>query len=330
MPNLKKIVSGAAAVAVALAGVSTLSLPAAEAGHLGAGAVEVVNPVGGAPLSSGRSSTNFRLKLPTGAACTGDSANAGYRIQSYLVPQAVDLDTLKFDSSGPVPAAGQYRSALIDSNANPYVDQQTANAVPAGGPGPIIQPLPSFNYAEFAPPFGTYIPAGVYNIGIACTLGPPGSAQLDNYWNTVMIITTDLTDPGPGDISFVVPNPTFAPLSPFRVWDSRVGPGPVGRIGPAGVRNVTVTGLGGVPATGVTAVVLNVTAVAPSAGTFVTVWPSGENRPNASNLNIPPGDTRPNLVIVKVGAGGQVNFYNDAGTVDLIADVAGWYGVPGA
>ncbi len=79
------------------------------------------------------------------------------------------------------------------------------------------------------------------------------------------------------------------------------------------------------PGTGVTAVVLNVTAVDPSAGTYVTAWPTGEGRPNASNLNIPPGDTRPNLVIVKVGAGGKVSFYNDAGNTDLIADVAGYY-----
>ncbi|MEO5678409.1 MAG: hypothetical protein ABIS47_01965, partial [Acidimicrobiales bacterium] len=86
----------------------------------------------------------------------------------------------------------------------------------------------------------------------------------------------------------------------------------------------------GVPGSGVTAVVLNVTAVNPSAGTFVTVWPTGEAKPNASNLNIPTGDTRANLVTVKVGAGGQVTFSNEFGTVDLIADIAGWYGAPGA
>ncbi len=60
----------------------------------------------------------------------------------------------------------------------------------------------------------------------------------------------------------------------------------------------------------------------------MTAWPAGEARPVTSNLNVPPGDTRPNLVIVKVGAGGRVSFYNDAGTVDLIADVAGWVGAP--
>jgi hypothetical protein len=119
-------------------------------------------------------------------------------------------------------------------------------------------------------------------------------------------------------------------VSPARLWDSRFGPGPVGQSGPGETREVVVTGLGGVPATGVSAVVLNVTAVGPSEGTYVTVWPTGEEQPLASNLNIPPGDTRPNLVIAKVGAGGRVSFYNNVGNLDIIADVAGWFDLQGA
>jgi len=140
---------------------------------------------------------------------------------------------------------------------------------------------------------------------------------------------TGVTGSGFGNGQTTVIGATFSAVSPARVWDSRFGPGPTGRIGAGATRSVVVTGVGGVPASGVTAVVLNVTAVNPSAGTFVTVWPTGETRPLASNLNVPPGDTRPNLVIVKVGASGTVSFYNDAGALDLIADVAGWYGADG-
>ncbi len=65
----------------------------------------------------------------------------------------------------------------------------------------------------------------------------------------------------------------------------------------------------------------------PTTATYVTVWPFGEAKPLASNLNIPAGDTRANLVVVKVGVGGsKISFSHDAGTVDLIADVVGWYG----
>ena len=58
--------------------------------------------------------------------------------------------------------------------------------------------------------------------------------------------------------------------------------------------NITVTGRGGVPASGVGAVVLNVTAVAPTASSYMTVWPTGEPQPLASNLNFTPGQTVPN------------------------------------
>jgi outer membrane protein assembly factor BamB len=112
------------------------------------------------------------------------------------------------------------------------------------------------------------------------------------------------------------------------VWDTRAGPGPLGPSGPASTREVTVTGVGGVPPTAATAVVLNVTAVNPTVPTFVTVWPTGEPKPLASNLNIPPFDVRANLVMVKVGAGGKVSVANDVGSVDLVADVAGWFGQP--
>ena len=122
----------------------------------------------------------------------------------------------------------------------------------------------------------------------------------------------------------------FTPLAPARLWDSRLGPGPVGRVGPGGSRQIKVTGVGGVPAVGVTGVVLNVTVVGPSASTYVTAWATGENRPWASNLNSPAGDVRANLVTVKVGVGGQVSFFNGLGTTDVVVDVAGWYGPGGA
>ena len=84
-----------------------------------------------------------------------------------------------------------------------------------------------------------------------------------------------------------------------------------------------MTGLAGVP-TDAVAVVLNVTAVRPSTRTFLTVFPSG-TPPVVSDLNPPAGGTEPNLVVATVSAGGTVSIYNDAGTVDVAVDVAGWY-----
>ena len=72
--------------------------------------------------------------------------------------------------------------------------------------------------------------------------------------------------------------------------------------------------------------VLNLTATEPTAESFVTAWPDGQARPLASNLNVLAGKTAPNLVVVKVGTGGKVDLYNNAGSTHLVADVAGWYG----
>jgi hypothetical protein len=118
----------------------------------------------------------------------------------------------------------------------------------------------------------------------------------------------------------------FVGVTPFRLLDTREGNGaPQAPLGSGGSIDLQVAGRGGVPTDGVGAVVLNVTAINPSESGYVTAWPTGDARPTASNLNFVGGQTVPNLVIVKVGVGGRVSLYNFAGTVDLAADVTGYY-----
>ncbi len=89
---------------------------------------------------------------------------------------------------------------------------------------------------------------------------------------------------------------------------------------------VTVAGNGGVPASGAKAVVVNVTVVNPTAASALTVWPDGTTRPLASDLNFVPGQTVPNLVVVKLSATGQIDIFNGVGSTQVIVDVVGWYG----
>jgi len=84
-----------------------------------------------------------------------------------------------------------------------------------------------------------------------------------------------------------------------------------------------VSGVAGVPVDA-DAVVLNVTAVDARAPGFVTVYPCGQPRPQASNLNYTAGQTIPNLVIAKPGNGGKVCMFSPA-TVDLVADVSSYF-----
>ena len=120
---------------------------------------------------------------------------------------------------------------------------------------------------------------------------------------------------------------TYHPLSPSRVLDTRSGIGvAAGAVGPNGTIDVKVTGVAGVPASGVTEVALNVTVTnASGPPSWLAVWPKGASRPFASNLNFTPGVSVPNLVVARVGADGSVSVFNNAGTVDVVADVQGWY-----
>ena len=122
----------------------------------------------------------------------------------------------------------------------------------------------------------------------------------------------------------------YNPVSPSRILDTRSGNGaPVAKLGPGASLDLQVTGRGGVPAGGVSAVALNVTVTEPTGYSFLTVWPAGQPRPLASNLNYVPGQTVPNLVVAKVGTDGKIGAFNNSGEAHVIADVVGWYGPDG-
>jgi subtilisin family serine protease len=125
--------------------------------------------------------------------------------------------------------------------------------------------------------------------------------------------------------------PRYIPLDPARVLDTRDGTGaPATRLGPNSSITVQLAGRGGIPTTGATAVALNLAAINPTQTSFITAYPTGTTKPLASNLNLTPGLTTPNLVIAKLGANGTITLYNNSGTVDLIADITGWYDTGGA
>ena len=128
-----------------------------------------------------------------------------------------------------------------------------------------------------------------------------------NGWFTDNSGSTAAT--GSGDI--------FVGQTPNRILDTRGG----GAI--PGNSSMTLTVLG-VPATA-HAAVLNVTVTNPTAASYLTVWPDGNSRPLASDLNYVGGLTVANLVIVQLGGGSKVDIYNAFGSVDVIVDVVGWY-----
>lgn len=105
--------------------------------------------------------------------------------------------------------------------------------------------------------------------------------------------------------------------------DTRDGTGGVN--GPVGWGQTITIDLSALVPADATSVVLNVTGTAPTVSTFVTVFPAGSPRPEASNLNLVPGQTRPNAVTVMVPPDRRVSLFNFAGAVHLIADLNGIY-----
>ncbi|MGK4580189.1 hypothetical protein [Kitasatospora sp. HPMI-4] len=117
----------------------------------------------------------------------------------------------------------------------------------------------------------------------------------------------------------------FSPAASVRLLDTRDGVGArAGAVGPGGVVSVKVAGVEGVPMTGVTAVVLNVTATAPTHDGYLTVYPHGGQRPGISSFNYTAGRTVAHQVVVPV-VDGRVTIYNHVGDADVVADLIGCF-----
>jgi len=150
---------------------------------------------------------------------------------------------------------------------------------------------------------------------IAVSLGAGGFA--------VTQVTNAGTSTGERDV--------FVPITPCRLFDTRatatVGPRNT-PLGPADSMTQSVTGTNGnctlpLDAAGVA---MNVTTVNGTATSFLAIWPADVTQPLASSLNwIAGSPPTPNKVDVKLSADGRISLFNNGGTVDVLADVVGYY-----
>ncbi|MCT2585487.1 fibronectin type III domain-containing protein [Actinophytocola gossypii] len=109
--------------------------------------------------------------------------------------------------------------------------------------------------------------------------------------------------------------------APERVLDTRQDGGPLdGRT----TRTVSFADAG-VPADDRVAVLFGLTGVRASNDTYLTAWPSGRARPNASNVNLGAGETVANAAI---SATPELSVFNNYGRTDVLVDVAGYFYTP--
>lgn len=206
--------------------------------------------------------------------------------------------TIRVTGRGSVPATGVSAVALNVTAVRPAARGWLT--VWPGATG-----LPTASHINFA--------AGDTTAGLALVrVGSDGNVQVRAS------AATDLV----ADVSGWFPTGSdYRAVTPARALDTRAGDAVTGDT----YRAVRVTGVGGVPSSGVKAVVLNVAAVDPRGGGWITVHPAGSARPTASMLNYTRGGTRANSIIAKVGADGRVLVHTSA-TTDLVVDIQGWIG----
>jgi uncharacterized protein YkwD len=157
---------------------------------------------------------------------------------------------------------------------------------------------------------------------VVAKLGADGKVSVFNSFGTTHVIVDVagwFSGSGTGSAG------RFEPLPPSRILDTRNGTGGGVRLGPGASLDLQVTGRGGIPASGAQAAVMNVTVTGTTANSYMTVYPAGEARPLASNLNFPPNSTVAARAMVKLGTGGKVTIFNGGGSSDVIVDVGGWY-----
>lgn len=68
---------------------------------------------------------------------------------------------------------------------------------------------------------------------------------------------------------------------------------------------------------------LSVTVTDPGAEGFAAVWPCGQPRPLASNINVVAGQTRANAVLSRIGTNGDICVASNV-AINLVVDVQGW------
>ncbi|MCU1504347.1 MAG: hypothetical protein JWM12_3701 [Ilumatobacteraceae bacterium] len=164
-----------------------------------------------------------------------------------------------------------------------------------------------------------YVEGSTVANAVVAQLSPIGSVCLFSYGSTHLIV----------DLAGWFPAAShFAAATPARLVDTRNLATPAdpdaGLVQAGQVARVHVAGAGGVAADAA-AVVLNVTAVDARQPGFLTAYPCGSARPNASNLNYLVGDNVPGLAVVRPEpATGDVCLFA-YGTTHLVVDLQGWF-----
>lgn len=285
----------------------------------------------------------------TGWSCSGSGSSFTCTSPGPLAPgQFSDISLTVAVDAAAAPVATNRGRVAIANDSNPANDT-AQDTVTIGG----SVPTPSVN--EITPNFGPIV--GGTAVTITGSNFDSGAAVVFDgtyYASSVVVVDaatiTCLTPPHvAGAVDVVVVNPSgqnrslqggftyltttptsgFYTVTPCRAVDTRGADGPYG--GPAlsagSPRSFVLGGQCGVPADA-KALALNLTAVGPTKGGNVRLYPTGNSPGASSTLNFGAGQTRANNALAGVDAAGSLTVLADGPpdmTVHLIVDVSGYF-----
>lgn len=166
---------------------------------------------------------------------------------------------------------------------------------------------------------------------------------LQPFWQVLLAAALTLTSTlASAQLGTLNTDLTYTPVTPCRIIDTRNAGGVLAAGSTrsfAGWSLTNYSGQGGtttsncnIPAnTATSAIVVNFTVVSPSAGGYITAYPSDVVQPLAASLNFNAGDVKGNNAILKLSQTGvgttHLNIYTTS-TTHLVADVVGYYARP--
>ncbi len=230
---------------------------------------------------------------------TGATGVASLHVRRFLASGAVDTS---FDSTGPTPGTVNFADDTINLFPAAVGVDTVGRTLVAGGQRPAN---------DNAPIIARMLDAGI----TPSSPDPP----------------TTTTAPTPPSTSPITPAHDIVSVVPVRLLESRIGPGlstvdggsnGIGMRPAGSVTELQIAGRGGVPA-GAVAAMLNITAVDPRQPGFVTAFPCGTTRPNASTVNFPAGLTVSNAALTKLSPDGRVCLFTYSDT-DLVIDTTSY------
>ena len=223
------------------------------------------------------------------------------------------------------------QSQILPAGVKRTVPVRGSYGVPASAQGVLVNVTVTggtqAGYVTVAPAIGAAPATSSVNFAAKDTvanraltmLSPDGS--LDVYANTSTHVVLDIVGwfgTGGDDLRYNA-------LKPARILDTRNGNGNLGPLQGSTVSVLDVKGRGGVPEDA-ESVLATFTVTGPTLSSFATAWPDSQAQPGTSDLNVPKGGTRANLIAPELSTTtGAAALTINVGSANAVLDVLGYF-----